>query len=87
MTETMIIGGGSGMGFALARVLVAEGVTIVGRSIDRLATARADLEQAGSGRVQTRRADIGREEDVAELFAGDQQVDRVAVTAADIAGS
>ncbi|WP_067840677.1 SDR family oxidoreductase [Nocardia lijiangensis] len=88
MTETMIIGGGSGMGFALARVLVAEGedVTIVGRSADRLATARAELEQAGNGRVQTKRADISREEDVAELFAGDQQVDHVAVTAADATG-
>ncbi|MFI9415114.1 SDR family oxidoreductase [Nocardia gamkensis] len=76
------------MGFALARVLVAEGedVTIVGRSVDRLAAARTELEQAGSGRVQTARADIGREEDVAEVFAGDQQVDHVVVTAADASG-
>ncbi|WP_431962430.1 SDR family oxidoreductase [Nocardia sp. bgisy134] len=88
MTETMIIGGGSGMGFALARVLVAQGedVTIVGRSVDRLDAARAELEQAGNGRVRTRRADIGREDDVAELFAGDQQMDHVAVTAADATG-
>ncbi len=84
----MIIGGGSGMGFALARVLVAQGedVTIVGRSVDRLDAARAELEQAGNGRVRTRRADIGREDDVAELFAGDQQMDHVAVTAADATG-
>ncbi|MFI2285503.1 SDR family oxidoreductase [Nocardia beijingensis] len=88
MTETMIIGGGSGMGFALARLLVAEGedVTIVGRSGDRLAAARAELEHAGNGRVHTRRADIGREEDVASLFFGDRQVDHVAVTAADATG-
>ncbi|MGV9822603.1 SDR family oxidoreductase [Nocardia xishanensis] len=88
MTEVMIIGGGSGMGFALARVLLAEGedVTIVGRSVERLDAARAELEQAGSGRVRTIRADIGREEDVAELFAEDRQVDHVAITAADATG-
>lgn len=75
------------MGFALARLLVAQGedVTIVGRSADRLATARAELEQAGKGQVRARRADISREEDVADLV-GDQQVDHVAVTAADATG-
>ncbi|MGV9409408.1 SDR family oxidoreductase [Nocardia sp. NPDC003693] len=88
MTEAMIIGGGSGMGFALARVLVADGkdVTIVGRSTGRLATARAELERAGDGAVDVRRADIGREEDVAELFAGVRQVRHVVVTAADATG-
>ncbi len=76
------------MGLALARVLVAEGedVTIVGRSADRLAAARAGLEHAGDGGVHTRRADISREEEVAELFVGDRQVDHVIVTAADATG-
>ncbi|MBH0780516.1 SDR family oxidoreductase [Nocardia bovistercoris] len=88
MTETLIIGGSSGMGFALAHALVAEGedVTIVGRTMDRLAAARAELERAGSGRVCTMGADIGREEDVAGLFAGDRCVDHVVVTAADATG-
>lgn len=76
------------MGFALARVLVAAGedVTIAGRSVDRLDVARAELEQAGHGRVHIRRADIGQEADVAALFTGDRQVDHVVVTAADATG-
>ncbi|MBF6320776.1 SDR family oxidoreductase [Nocardia cyriacigeorgica] len=88
MTETVIIGGGSGMGLALARALVGEGedVTIVGRSADRLAAARAALEHAGHGQVHTRRADISREEDVADLFSVDRPVDHVVVTAADATG-
>ncbi|MFJ9021985.1 SDR family oxidoreductase [Streptomyces sp. NPDC102259] len=88
MTDAMIIGGGSGMGLALARTLLAEGmdVTIVGRSADRLATARAELERPAQGKISTIAADIGREEDVAELFAQVERVDHVAVTAADATG-
>jgi NAD(P)-dependent dehydrogenase (short-subunit alcohol dehydrogenase family) len=88
MTNAVIIGGGSGMGLALARAMLAEGmdVTIAGRSADRLAAARAELEQAAPGRVGTVRADIGREEDVAGLFAQVEHVDQVAVTAADATG-
>jgi len=88
MTDAMIIGGGSGMGFALARTLLAEGmdVTIAGRSADRLSAARTELERAAQGKVSTAPADIGREEDVAELFARVERVDHVAVTAADITG-
>jgi NAD(P)-dependent dehydrogenase (short-subunit alcohol dehydrogenase family) len=88
----MIIGGGSGMGRALARTLLTEGtdVTIVGRSADRLAAARAELERDAPGRIGTAQADIAREEDVAELFAragGDNTVDHVVVTAADATGA
>ncbi|MFB7245591.1 SDR family oxidoreductase [Streptomyces populi] len=88
MTDTIIIGGGSGMGLALARTLLAEGmdVTIVGRSADRLATARAELERPGHGKVGTVEADMGREEDVAELFARVERVEHVVVTAADATG-
>jgi NAD(P)-dependent dehydrogenase (short-subunit alcohol dehydrogenase family) len=95
MTNALIIGGGSGMGLALARTLLADGtnVTIAGRSADRLKAARAELEQAGrqaepksAGRVDTVTADIGREEDVAALFARVSPVDHVAVTAADATG-
>ncbi|MBG0818015.1 SDR family oxidoreductase [Planomonospora sp. ID82291] len=84
----MIIGGGSGMGLALARTVLADGmdVTIVGRSADRLAAARAELERTGRGRVSTVPADICREEDVAGLFATVEQVEHVAVTAADATG-
>jgi NAD(P)-dependent dehydrogenase (short-subunit alcohol dehydrogenase family) len=88
MTNAIIIGGGSGMGLALARTLLAEGmdVTIVGRSADRLATARAQLERPGHGKISAIAADIGREEDVAALFAQVERVDHVAVTAADATG-
>ncbi|WP_067635659.1 SDR family oxidoreductase [Actinomadura latina] len=88
MTDAMIIGGASGMGLALARTLLTEGrdVTIVGRSEARLAAARADL-RPDPGKLSTMRADIGREEDVAELFARVEKVDHVAITAADATGA
>lgn len=88
MTNAIIIGGGSGMGLALARTLLAEGmdVTIVGRSADRLATGRAQLERDGYGKISAIAADMGREEDVAALFAQVERVDHVAVTAADATG-
>ena len=90
MTNAMIIGGGSGMGLALARTMLAEGmdVTIVGRSTDRLAAAQTELKLDGAaqGEISTVPADIGREEDVAELFARVERVDHVAITAADATG-
>ena len=84
MAKLMIIGGGSGMGLALARTAVRDegmDVTIVGRSAGRLETARAEL-----GAIGTVVADIGREEDVAALFAGAERLDHVVVTAADATG-
>ncbi|MFI0739199.1 SDR family oxidoreductase [Streptomyces sp. NPDC021100] len=96
MTDALIIGGGSGMGLALARTLLAEhlDVTIAGRSADRLAAARAALEPAAAapepaaaGRIRTVRANIGREEDVAELFDAVGPVEHVVVTAADVTGA
>ncbi|MGW0882358.1 SDR family oxidoreductase [Streptomyces sp. NPDC002671] len=88
MTDAMIIGGSSGMGLALARTLLAQDldVTIVGRSADRLAKARAELERPGHGKISTIVADMGREEGVAELFAQVGQVEHVMVTAADANG-
>jgi NAD(P)-dependent dehydrogenase (short-subunit alcohol dehydrogenase family) len=88
MTNAIIIGGGSGMGLALARILLADGtdVTIVGRSEDRLKAAKEQLELSANGTVSIAAADIGREEDIADLFARFQQVNHVAVTAADATG-
>jgi NAD(P)-dependent dehydrogenase (short-subunit alcohol dehydrogenase family) len=89
MANLMIIGGSSGMGLALARTAMLTGgmdVTIVGRSADRLAAAQAELEQTTQGKASTVAADIGREDDVAALFARVEQVDHVAVTAADATG-
>ncbi|BDM74331.1 short chain dehydrogenase (plasmid) [Streptomyces nigrescens] len=89
MTDALIIGGGSGMGLALARTLLAEGmdVTIVGRSTDRLSAARAELERTTQGKVGTIRADIGREEEVAALFARVERAEHVVVTAMDASGA
>jgi NAD(P)-dependent dehydrogenase (short-subunit alcohol dehydrogenase family) len=88
MTDAVIIGGGSGMGLALARAMLADGmdVTIVGRSADRLAAAQLALERSTRATVRTAQADIGREPDVAALFSGLSQVDHVVVTAADATG-
>ncbi|WP_042366043.1 SDR family oxidoreductase [Streptacidiphilus neutrinimicus] len=89
MTNTIIIGGGSGMGLALARTLLAQhtDVTIVGRSADRLAKAREELALARpEGKVDAVVADIAREEDVAALFDRVGRVAHVAVTAADATG-
>lgn len=88
MTKAIIIGGGSGMGRALARTLLADNaeVTIVGRSAERLAKARTQLEELGIGRIDTVVADIGQEQDVADMFEKVKQVDHIAVTAADSSG-
>jgi Dehydrogenases with different specificities (related to short-chain alcohol dehydrogenases) len=89
MTDAMIIGGSSGMGLALARTLLAEGmtVTIVGRAAQRLDAARSELAQiAGPDRIRTASADIAREDDVAALFASTGQIDHIVVTAADATG-
>jgi NAD(P)-dependent dehydrogenase (short-subunit alcohol dehydrogenase family) len=88
MTDAMIIGGTSGMGLALARTLLADGmdVTIAGRSEARLAAARAELRPE-RGRLGTVRADIGSEEDVSDLFTHVGKVEHVVVTAADATGA
>lgn len=90
MTNALIIGGSSGMGLALARTLLTDhamDVTIAGRSADRLAAAAQALRPAARGRLDTVRADIAREQDVADLFAHVGTVDHVAVTAADATGA
>lgn len=76
------------MGLALAHAFVQDGVdvTIVGRSADRLAAARARLDAAGPAAVRTVAADVGSEEDVAALFAEIGAIEHVAITAADATG-
>jgi NAD(P)-dependent dehydrogenase (short-subunit alcohol dehydrogenase family) len=88
MTDALIIGGGSGMGLALARTLLTDGmdVTIAGRSADRLASAQVELERDAPGKVHAVPVDIARESEVAELFRRVRQVDHLVVTAADATG-
>jgi NAD(P)-dependent dehydrogenase (short-subunit alcohol dehydrogenase family) len=91
--HTLIIGGGSGMGLALAERLLSEGtdVTIAGRSAARLAEAAASLRSAGSaaaaGKPATVPVDIVDEEAVRRLMDTVGEVDHIVVTAADAVGA
>lgn len=85
--KVLIVGGGSGMGLALAASLLADGaeVTIVGRSASRLSDARLSLPQ--TDRLHTRVADISQEDQVASLFECCGDLDHIVTTAADIQGA
>jgi 3-oxoacyl-[acyl-carrier protein] reductase len=56
----IVTGGSRGIGFAIARALVAEGanVTVTGRNEAHLSEARPRLESAGVGSVEALRADV-----------------------------
>ena len=62
----IVTGGSRGIGLAIARALVAEGVqvAVTGRSEAHLASARATIESAGPVRSRRCRADVRRAEDV-----------------------
>lgn len=84
--RAVVVGGGSGMGQAIADALLAVGaeVIIVGRSEQRLADAVREL---GEGKVSAVAADVTQEVEVARLFEIVGEVDHVITTAADLAGS
>jgi len=77
-TDVVIIGGSSGMGFAVAKLVKERGarVTIVGRSHEKLQRAARRL-----GSTQTVAADITHEPDVQALFQGMERVDHVFISA------
>jgi 3-oxoacyl-[acyl-carrier protein] reductase len=62
----IVTGGSRGIGLAIARALVAEGVqvAVTGRSEAHLAAARPKIEAAGPGAVETLQADMRRFADV-----------------------
>jgi 3-oxoacyl-[acyl-carrier protein] reductase len=62
----IVTGGSRGIGLAIARALVAEGVSvaITGRSDTHLASARPQIEKAGPGAVETFAADVRRYDEV-----------------------
>jgi short-subunit dehydrogenase len=66
----IVTGGSSGLGLAIARVLVERGarVTIAARNVEKLHTAAAELENAG-GQVLAVPTDITRDDDVDRLLA------------------
>ncbi len=65
--QALIIGGSSGIGRAVAEILLTQGaiVTIVGRNLEKLQTTAADLEQHGN--IQTWQADISNRQDTLRL--------------------
>ena len=66
--EALIVGGGSGMGLATARMLVdaSVNVTLVGRSPDKLEHARETCEDPS--RVRTFQSDLTKKEDLERLI-------------------
>ena len=62
----IVTGGSRGIGLAIARALVAEGVqvAITGRSEAHLAAARPTIESAGPGAIETLQADVRRADEV-----------------------
>ena len=68
---TVVVGGGSGMGFATAQCLAEDGarVAVVGRRRDVLERAAADLERRGSPDAVAVVADAGDDNSVQRAFA------------------
>jgi NAD(P)-dependent dehydrogenase (short-subunit alcohol dehydrogenase family) len=62
----LVTGGSRGIGLAIARALVADGVqvAITGRSAAHLSAARPKIEAAGPGAVETLQADVRRYDEV-----------------------
>ena len=81
--RVVVIGGGSGMGLAVARKALAAGsdVVIAGRSRERLHAARVGL---GEKQVDAVVMDIGDRASVAALFEHVGPFDHLVVTAADL---
>ncbi len=68
----LVTGGSRGIGLAIARALVADGVQVVvtGRSEAHLSAARPSIEAAGPGSVETLQADVRRYDDVTRVLEG-----------------
>ncbi|MEU6562763.1 SDR family oxidoreductase [Nocardia nova] len=83
MTHTLVIGGSSGMGFALAQRLLHAGhhVTIAARDPRRLTAAADRLDHE---HLTTHPVDIAEEDSIATLFDVVENLDHIVVTAADM---
>lgn len=82
--RTLVIGGSSGMGLALAERLLHSGhhVTIAARDARGLEAAAAHLGRIG--KLHTRQVDLTREDSIATLFGAPSRVDHIVITAADM---
>jgi 3-oxoacyl-[acyl-carrier protein] reductase len=69
--SAIVTGGSRGIGLAVARALVAQGVNVavVARTDEGLSRARPEIESAGPGRVEALRADVGNYGDVERAVA------------------
>ncbi|MBC7808948.1 MAG: SDR family oxidoreductase [Akkermansiaceae bacterium] len=77
----VVVGGSTGIGFATARLALAEGasgVTLIGRSADKLATAK---ERLADDRVSTGVADVSDAAALSAAFAPLTSIDHVYVSA------
>ncbi|AZO44384.1 SDR family oxidoreductase [Mesorhizobium sp. M7D.F.Ca.US.005.01.1.1] len=85
--KILIVGGGSGMGLALARRCLEAGIEVIiaGRGEDRLQQAREALGNPADLDVAT--VDVTREDQVAALFARIGGLNHIVSTAADIEGA
>jgi NAD(P)-dependent dehydrogenase (short-subunit alcohol dehydrogenase family) len=81
----LVVGGGSGIGFAIARACLDKGarVVIAGRTLEKLTSALALLD-AGE-RARAVRADITREDEVVHLLDACPALGHIVVTAAELA--
>lgn len=70
----VITGGGQGLGFAIARAMLAEGANVVLGDIDPEALENAAAALAAPGRVETRLCDVTEEADVESLVAAAVEV-------------
>ncbi|RWM89979.1 MAG: SDR family oxidoreductase [Mesorhizobium sp.] len=86
-TKILIVGGGSGMGLALARRCLDEGASVIiaGRNAARLNAARDELDRPAA--LAKAMVDISREAEVAALFARIGRLEHIVSTAADIEGA
>ena len=86
-TRIVIVGGGSGMGLALARRCLTAGaeIIILGRNADRLARAREALLKPEA--VTMAAVDIAQEDQVADFFKRIGRLDHIVSTAAAIEGA
>lgn len=80
----LVVGGGSGIGYAVAEGALAEGakVVIASTSAERLAKAAGGL----GGGVETARLDVTDEAQVRDYFAGSGGFDHIVTTAGDWGG-
>lgn len=67
---TLVTGGNSGIGLGFARGVAKMGGELViwGRSTEKNAAAREELEQAGASRVLTRQVDVTREDQIVDGY-------------------